>query len=156
MNHKKTNNNFLDYINKPISRDSVLLVYDSQNIVNEKCELYSDYIESLLILAFDTYLGDDITNLEQQTNHFNWCWNKNVLNFEKEGVFINSVKLYNYFLEFMLEVYYQSIDKGADGILEHNLIKLWEHIFNYDKIKTQSDIDTLIEIYKIFESSLKK
>lgn len=153
MNNKK--NNFLKYINTPVSKESVLVLFDANNIKFEKCELYSDFVQSLLTLAFNTYLGDDITNLEQQKNHFKWCWNKNISNFTEEGIIFESNKLYEYFLEFMLEVYYSSIDKKKTEHMDKNLLKLWENIFNYNNTKTNHDVDTLIEIYQIMEKSIK-
>ena len=54
----------------------------------------------------------------------------------------------------MLEVYY-TIEKETGENIEKKLLKLWYNIFDFNKAKSQSDIDTLIEIYKIFEKSLK-
>lgn len=147
--------NFLDYINEPMSREAINLLYNLHNIRYEKCELYSDFVQSLLRLLFDTYLGDEVTSVEQQIKHFKWCWNKNLKNFEEEGLIFDNEKLYSYFLEFMLEVYYTAPDKDSPSFDHKNILKLWYYIFDYNRIKTNSDMDTLIEIYKIFESSLK-
>ena len=130
------------------------MIFNINNIKFEKCVLYSDFVQSLLRLAFDTYLGDDVTSVEQQLNHFKWCWGKNLNNFFSEGLLFDSPNLYNYFLEFMLEVYY-TIEKETGENIEKKLLKLWYNIFDFNKAKSQSDIDTLIEIYKIFEKSLK-
>lgn len=147
--------NFLAYINNPLSKESIAIQYGANNIRFEKCELYSDFVQSLLRLAFDTYLGDDITSIEQQIKHFKWCWDKNLSNFKDEGLAFNNPKLYNYFLEFMLEVYYSSVDKNEYENADKILLKLWYNIFDYGRVKTNSDMDTLIEIYNIFEKSLK-
>jgi hypothetical protein len=138
-----------------MSKESIMVLYSANDIKFEKMELYSDFVQSLLRLLFDTYLGDDVTNVEQQVRHFNWCWNKNGANFEEEGIIFDNPKLYDYFLEFMLEVYYSSVDKQECEYLDKNLLKLWYGIFDYSKSKTNSDMDTLIEIYGIFEKSLK-
>lgn len=153
MNNKR--HNFLDYINTPMSKESIAVLYGANNVKFEKCELYSDFVQSLLRLAFDTYMGDDITSIEEQINHFRWCWNKNQTNFLNEGLLFDNNKLYEYFLEFMLEVYYTSVDKNQIENPDKLLLKLWFNIFDYNKVKTHSDIDTLIEIYKIFDKSLK-
>jgi hypothetical protein len=55
----------------------------------------------------------------------------------------------------MLEVYYTSNDKFDNVYSELNILRLWGNIFNYNKIKTKSDVDTLIEIYKIMDVSVK-
>ena len=146
--------NFLTYINKPISREATLILYDANNIKYEKCELYSDFTQSLLRLIFNTYLGDDVTNLEQQNKHFKWCWDKNIDNFKKEGIDFESLKLYNYFLEFTLVVFYSVIDKKNQDYTDKQLLRIWYNIFDYNKVKTSSDIDTLVEIYLLFEHTL--
>jgi hypothetical protein len=100
-------------------------------------------------------MGDDITNEKEQKNHFNWCWDKNIENFEKEGFIFNSLKLKSYFLEFMLEVYYPITKKEENKTALDNIIKLWVYIFDYNNNKSKSDMDTLIEVYKMFENSIK-
>lgn len=147
---------FLDYINKPMSRESIIVLYSANNIKYEKCELYNDFIQSLIFLVYDTYLGDDITNEQEQKNHFNWCWDKNIINFKKENISFNDTKLKNYFLEFMLEVYYPITKKDENQIALDNILKLWSYIFDYNNNKSKSDVDTLIEVYQMFENSLKK
>ena len=101
-------------------------------------------------MAFDTYMGDNFTSQVEQLNHFSWCWKKNFDNFVSEGISINSQGLYIYFLEFMIETYYLSPKKEENNKL---LLKLWYDLFDYTKLKTNSDIDTFIEIYIIFEKS---
>lgn len=147
---------FLAYINNPMSKESIEFLYEANNIKFERCELYGDFVQSLLMLVFNTYMGDEHTNLENQFKHFEWCWDKNIKNFEEEGIFFNNQKLYNYYLEFVFEVFYSNPDKENYEDSEKGILRLWNDIFNYTSIKTNSDIDTLIEIYKIFDQSLKK
>lgn len=147
--------NFLDYINTPMSKESIIVIYGANNIRYEKCELYNDFVQSLLMLAFDTYMGDDVTNIDDQENHFKWCWDTNIANFITEGIIFQNIKLYNYFLEFMLEVFYTSTDKSIFENSGKNVLSLWDNIFDYNRVKTNADMDTLIEIYRIFEKSLK-
>lgn len=155
MNNKNNRISFLDYINTPMSKESIMILYSANNIRYEKCELYNDFVQSLLMLAFDTYMGDDITDIDEQVNHFKWCWNTNVSNFQSEGVLFESSKLFNYFLEFMLEVYYSCMDKSIFEYSGKTVLVLWDNIFDYNRIKTNADMDTLIEIYRIFDKSLK-
>lgn len=145
----------LEYINIPMSKEGIAILYGANNIRFEKCELYSDFSQSLLRLAFDTYMGDDVTSVDEQIQHFNWCWNKNKESFIEEGLLFESQKLYSYFLEFMLEVYYTAKNKSERPLIDKNVLKIWYNIFDYDKSKTNSDMDTMIEIYTIFEKSLK-
>lgn len=148
-------NNFLGYIHNPMSSESVRILYAANNIIIEKCELYNDFTQSLLTLAFDTYMGDDVMTVKEQVKHFNWCWNKNISNFKEEGLFFDNPNLHSYFMEFMLEVFYTSSDKNNYSNLDKVLLKLWSNVFDYNRPKTNSDVDTLIEVYRIFESSLK-
>ena len=154
MTNKNKTLELLNYINTPMGKENIVLLYNANNIKYEKCELFNDYVQSLIILIFDTYMGDEFTDADDQRNHFKWCWNKNSDNFKKEGLKIGDARTYNYFMEFMFEVYYPVQKKAENTTLTFNILKLWSYIFDYNNIKTKSDIDTLIEIYKLFESSL--
>ena len=152
MDSREKQRKFLAYINNPMSRESIMMVYDANNVKYEKCQLYGDYVQSLLRLAFATYMGDDVTSIEQQIEHFNWCWNKNRANFETEGVAFYGLKLYEYFSAYMLEVFYPA-EKAVIN-QEKTSIKLWLDVFDYNKLKTNSEVDTFIEVYNIFDKSL--
>ena len=152
--NKFNKNSFLGYINNPITKEDMMLFYKENDIKYEKCELYSDFALSLIMTIFDTYMGDDVTSLDDQFKHFEWAWQKTILNFVEEGLDFEGNLLYEYFLEFMLEVYYPIINKNEITI-DKKISKLWLDIFDYHRIKTNSDIDALIEIYVIFEKSLK-
>ena len=49
--------NFLKYINTPMSRESIIVLYNANNIKYEKCELYNEFIQSLIFLIYDTSSG---------------------------------------------------------------------------------------------------
>ncbi len=155
MKYNIRQKNLLVYINDPISRETLNLYYAANDVKIERCELYNDYLQSLYMLVFDTYLGDDITDLHEQINHFKWCWDRNNQNFIKEGLYFKNSKLYDYCLEFILEVFYCSLDKNEDENNEETILKLWRDIFNYDKPKSNSEIDTLIELYLLFNEAIK-
>jgi len=155
MVNKNKTLDLLNYINTPMSRESIIVLYNANNITHEKCELYSDFIQSVILIVFDTYMGDEITSVAERKNHFKWCWDKNIENFKKEGIGVASIKLYNYFLEFMNEVYYSTTNKNENTKISTNILKLWSYIFDYDNNKSKSDMDTLIEVYKLLEVSIK-
>lgn len=155
MMSKNKSLDLINYINTPMSKESIAILYLSNDIKYEKCELFRDFVLSLINLVFDTYMGDDITNSIEQINHFRWCWNKNIENFKKEGITIGDKKSYSYFLEFMTEVYYPNKQKEENSNIRFNINKLWSFIFDYNNIKSRSDVDTLVEVYKMFENSLK-
>ena len=55
----------------------------------------------------------------------------------------------------MLEVYYPMSKKEENPIAHENILKLWSYIFNYNNTKSKSDMDTLVELYKLFENCIK-
>lgn len=155
MSNLENTEKFLNYINNPLSRASIELLYSSHFIMFEKCELYKDFVLSLTDLIFTTYMGDKITNNDDRTNHFSWCWNQTVNNFELEGIyFSDNDDLYDYFIHFMFEIFYSVENKTDNNNIDINVIKLWKYIFNYRIIKTRSDVDTFIEVYNMFDESL--
>jgi hypothetical protein len=146
---------FMNYISTPLSDDTITILYSSNNVKFDRVELYFDFIISLLYLVFDTYMGDDITPKADQIKHFNWCWDKNISNFKNEDIiFENNDDLKSYFSEFTLEIFY-NLGIKEDTNIHQNIIKLWAHIFNYKGVKSRADIDSFIEIYNIFDKSLK-
>lgn len=146
---------FMNYIATPLSDDTITILYSSNNVKFDRVELYFDFIISLLHLVFDTYLGDDITPKAGRIKHFNWCWDKNISNFKNEGIiFESNDDLKSYFREFTIEIFY-NLGIKEDSNVHQNIIKLWTHIFNYRGVKSRADIDSFIEIYNIFDKSLK-
>lgn len=155
MNDKYNKQKFLAYINNPMSWENINMIYTKNNIKFERCQLYSDFVQSLLITIFDTYMGDDVTSPEEQGNHFVWCWKRTLQNFSEEGIVFNEDKIIEYFSAFMLEVFYLNKDKKFYDYTDVTILNLWIDIFDYTKLKTNSDIDTFLEIYKLMDISLK-
>jgi hypothetical protein len=56
---------------------------------------------------FDTYLGDDVTNIHQVI-HFNWAWNRTIDNFIDESLDFEEDKLYNYFRVYIRDVLFDT------------------------------------------------
>lgn len=154
MNENYDKSRFLTYIHQPMSWEAIQMIYTKNNIIFQKCELFNDFVKSLLLTVFDTYMGDDVTNPKEQLNHFNWCWNRTIENFNDEGVLFQNKSLYSYFLEFAFEVFYSNKDKGKPEF-ETGVLNIWNDIFNYNKIKTNSDVDALVEIYSLMDNTLK-
>ena len=53
-----------------MSKESIMMIYGANNIRYEKCELFNDFVQSLLMLAFDTYMGDDVTDIDDLLDIF--------------------------------------------------------------------------------------
>lgn len=142
---------FIEYISKNMERDDLLLLYRINNIKKERLELYSDFVYSLNDLVINTYMGDDITLGDNKEKHFNWCWSKVIDSFKKEGIyFIETDDLYNYFLIFYQESFY---DEDKEENKTSKIGNFWEELFDFNNTKTMSEYETLLEIYKIFNKS---
>lgn len=157
MGHIDNAHRFLDYINTPLNPDMINSLYSTCNIIYERCHLYHDYIQSLVAIVFETYLGDEVTDEDNRIKHFEWAWNKNIDNFKQENInFTSYDEFYQYFLNFFIETFYSIPNKDNNPDLRVNTSKLWSYLFNSTINKTRSDMDMLIEIYGLFSKSLEK
>ncbi len=144
---------FIKYITTPLTLEEMQLLYKANNVKYDKCELYWDFIITLNKLVVETFLGDDVINKEEDIkNHFDWCIEKVFCNFKKENIiFDNTIDLKEYFFNFYIELFYNVNDK-KNSIEKLN--KLNNLSFVYSRIKTRSDMDVLLELYRLFENSL--
>jgi hypothetical protein len=144
---------FIEYITKELTMEEMTLLYKANNINYDKCNLYYDFIMTLNRKVNNTFLGDDVINNEEDIkNHFEWCFNQTIKNFSKEGIlFLETELLMEYFFNFYVELFYNSPIKK--DIIE-KLDKFPNMSFVYYRIKTRSDMDVLLELYRIFEKSL--
>ena len=145
----------MSYIRTPLSQNSLNVLYSANNVKFERCQLFSDFTQSLISKMVDTYMGDDITKPAQRIEHFKWCWNVNMEDFRNENINLkHSTELFDYFQQFMVDSFYTSTDKSDMEVLKHKITKLWKYILSYTTNKTRSDVDTFLDIYKIFEKTL--
>lgn len=154
MNTKIRNTiDFLEYLSKPMKKDDVLLLYRINNIIPEKVELYLDFVEYLYELVTTTYLGDDVMGENDCTNHFNWCWSKVINSFKKERIYFeDNIDIHTYFSSLFLESFYEEDDKSNDNISQ--LIDFWRKVLKYNPTKTRSELESLFDLYKLFEESI--
>jgi hypothetical protein len=151
--------NFFNYITKPLTPEDVDVWFRSNNIIPEKMELYSDFSHSLNILIVDTYLGEQpqsnetkITlSEEDKKKHFEWCWNKIVDNFKKEGLtFDNKGEHYDYFKSFFDEIFYNQKDEKV----RKSISSFFNDLFDVKKPFTKSDLDMISTIYKMLDKHM--
>jgi hypothetical protein len=144
---------FLRYISTPLTKEEMTLLYKANNVKYDKCELYYDFIKTLNLLVVDTFLGDDVINTdEDQKKHFLWCFSKIINDFKSQNIIFDDISdLRTYFYHFYNELFYPDEEKDIVLTKLNNLPNL---SFDYNRIKTRSDMDLLIELYKIFEKSL--
>lgn len=152
MDHSSNIYNFLAYMNLPLTDEEISLIYKANNVNYERCILYYDFLDSLFTLIHDTYLGEEFINGDQEVKHFNWCLNKVVDNFKKEKIVFKIKKDFkDIIFSYVKEIFYEEKDKEVNG---DKMVKFWNHVFKYDGLKTKSDLDAFIEMYKILDYAL--
>lgn len=139
---------FIEYFSKPMSGEQLVYLNSINNVVTERVELYNDFIVSLCYLIYDTYLGDDVYGtFDDVKSHFNWCWDQNIKNFNKENLnFAPNGEHYYYFLNYFTEIFYSNQDKTK--LLFAKIVDFWVNIFSLNRHKTKSEYDIFIEVYK--------
>mgnify|MGYP003127898471 CR=1 FL=1 len=147
---------FFNYVSSPISEELRDVSFKVHNILPEKTELYYEVLMSLFDIIFTTYLGSELINTEKKSReHFEWCWNKNMTNFSQEKIFFNENKeILEYFTQFILESFYTEKIKNKKDI-ETKIRWFWSKCFDYSGTRTRSELDILVEVYKLFEKTLK-
>lgn len=153
--------NFFNYITKPLKPEDVDIWFRSNNMINEKIELFFDFSNSLNSLLVETYLGEqNVSNEtkitltdEDNSKHFTWCWNKTIDNFKKEGIDFNTEgEHFEYFKNFYQEIFYNQKDEN----IRNSIGKFFNDLFDIDNFFTQSDLDMISTIYKSLEKNLVK
>lgn len=100
-------------------------------------------------------MGDGFTPPEQRVHHFKWCWDSTLKDFSDEGIhFKQSIDLFDYFQHHFLDTFYLSDEKDDLDMIKARSINLWKYILSNTTNKTQSDVDTFLDIYKLFEKTL--
>jgi hypothetical protein len=151
--------NFYNYISKHLEPDQVDIWFKVNNIIPEKMELYYDFCHSLYLIIIDTYLGDELESNETKVEmsdednekHFNWCWNKNIENFQQENIiFEEQGEHLNYFYSFFKEIFYEQ----KEPKVKRSIDIFFNDLFNRDKPFTQVDLDLVYNIYKSLDKNL--
>lgn len=151
--------NFFNYISKPLPNDEVEIWFRMNNIIPEKMELFSDFSQSLYNIMNETYLGDSsnsnetritLTNDDKQ-KHFEWCWNKILDGFKKEGLtFKIKGEHFDYFRVFFDDIFYnQNEEKIKNSVKEFFL-----ELFDINKPFTKSDLDMILIIYRALDKNM--
>lgn len=145
--------NFYNWLTKPVGDNDLEVWLNVNNITKEKVELYFDFSLALYKLIADTTLEDDNFRIDEsdRLNHFNWCWKKNISNFEKEKIyFAFEGKHYEYFKDFFYDSFYNQTSNKLKDSIQDFLFDL----FDMGKSFTKSDLDMLIEIYKLLDANV--
>jgi hypothetical protein len=145
---------YIEFVSSESYKHQIDIWHRTYNISREKTELFYDFVITVFNLIEETYLGNDVFDLEEdQRSHFTWCWDKTIENFNKEKIFFKERgSHYEYFWNFFLEAYYYTqLDNGIIRIPEY-----FYKLFDFKHRKSRSELDMLNEIYKMLEQNLKK
>lgn len=150
----KKKEGYFDFVTSENYKNQLDVWYRAYNISREKTELFYDFVHSLYQIVDKTYLGSDVIFLEKdQKNHFEWCWNVVLNNFQNEKIYFNEKGgHFEYLWSFFLEAYYLTDIEGEKIKIDDYFKKLFD--FNFRK--TRSELDILTDLYKILEVNLKK
>jgi len=145
---------FIEYISKPMEQKDISLILKINGVTVERSNLLLDFVESILKKIIKTYLGDNLMTNEDKKKHFDWCWLSVLKDFSKENIFFNKKGiLYDYFFSFFNEIFY--LDKNKEEKSFEKTLYFIINSFNYKKLKTKSEIDTFLDLYKIFNKSFE-
>jgi len=145
---------FIEYISKPMEERDILLMLKINSFTIERGNLLLDFVESIVQKITKTYLGDDLMTTEDRIKHFNWCWKSVLSDFSKENIFFNKKgQLYEYFQSFFNEIFYLEQNKEEKKI--GKTLYFIINSFNYKRIRTKSELDSFLDLYKIFNKSFE-
>lgn len=149
--------NFHNWLSVPIPTEDVDTWFRAHNIISERVDLYGEIFKSLSIIIIETYLGDGVIETkvvfdrQDVTNHFEWCWNRLIGNYEKENVIIDFAGDHkDYLTSFFLDSFYSQKEKNIRDAIPEFI----DELFNLDKPFAKSDLDILTEIYKLLNKNV--
>ncbi len=125
----------------------------TNNIIKERVELYRDFVINLIHYIHSTYFGKEYIKTEEDIKgHYNWAFNKVISDFENEEIFFGDTnELRQYFFDYFIVRFY-SVEKIPS---QKTFIGFWDEIFNLDNIKEKAIFSSMVDIYKLFDNSLK-
>jgi len=144
--------NLLGNITEPLKTHEIVREYKSNSINKNRLDLYRDFIVNLCYSLVETYLGEEyIKTNKQKKEHFKWSFNKICKDFSEEGFDFNTNKeLYDYFFEYFRTTMYENDFFEIDFLLDY-----WEDTLELSYDKTKTDLEGMIEIYKIFDKTVE-
>jgi len=123
-------------------------------IVKDRVEIYKDFAMNLLYYIFNYYLDKESLSVDEDIrNHYLWCFNKVCEEFKQENIdFTQNKELKEYFFAYYYHQFYK-VNNNQDisiGYYE----RFWKNIFEINNQKNKNIINILIEIYKIYDTSI--
>ena len=131
----------------------ILLLLKINGFTVERANLLLDFVQSITQKIVRTYLGDTLMTTEDICRAP--ALQISVLkDFSKENIFFNKKgSLYDYFLSFFNEIFYLEQEKEEKKF--QKTLYFIINSFNYKRLKTKSEIDSFLDLYKIFNKSFE-
>ena len=87
-------------------------------------------------------------------NHFSWCFNKVLDDFEKERIKFSpaSTSTYDYLWYFLYKGFYTSDSDNPIQVI----LSYFKFLFDVNEIKSPIELEAFKDFYKIFDQNLKK
>lgn len=151
INNQNKYYQLVQFVTENLKSHEIVKEYKNNNINKYRLETYRDFIINLCYKTVTTYLGDEyITTQKQRKEHFKWAFDKVCGEFNEEGLnFKKNIDLFDYFFEYYNSTIYENEDYELDFLLDY-----WEETLEYSLDKTKSDLEGMIEVYKIFDKSI--
>ena len=95
-----------------------------------------------------------MTSSKDIANHFTWCFNKVLSDFENERIRFHPLSnaRYAHIWYFFHEGYYVSdLDDKYELLLSY-----FTYLFDYTTVKTKKEIESFVDFYKMLDINLKK
>jgi len=141
---------FLNYFKKILPKEEIEVFYKTHKIEEPKVILLSNIVTSLFTLIHDTYFGDELMGEDDKEKHFEWCWVKLTNDLMYVNVFLEDKLIFKKWIkETCFDIFYNVKCAEKEDIII-NMKNLWETILDMNNLKTKSDVDLLIEIYKFY------
>ncbi len=149
--------NFYNWMSKPIPHSEVEVWFSVHNMIPERIELFGVVFTSLAYSIIDTYFGEDnyetkvVMSESDKKNHFDWCWDKLIKDFENENILIDSDGEHKEYLwNFFLDSFYTQPQVN----IREAIPEFIEELFNLEKPFAKSDLDILTELYKTLQNKV--
>lgn len=131
-----------------------MVFYD---MTQEKMDLYKDFACDLVNEVHKTFLGSDVMGDKECKEHFEWCWNKKIEEFKKEGIYFDhDCNLKQFMWESFNDLYYSYSDDVENYKVRDNMMIMWNFIFDHSKMdKSKGELENTVSVYNKFENCLK-
>lgn len=124
-----------------------------ENLIKDRVITYHDFTYNLLSYIFEYYLDKETLGKDEDIrNHYMFCYRKTCIDFLEEGIDFNDN---SEIIEYFFVYYYNHFYKANPQPPKDFFIKFWEDIFDLNKPKKKNVLNILIELYCLFDESIK-